>query len=455
MSKYLDPVTGRVFPVFFCYAVPSIIGMVAMSCAVVIDGLFLGNYAGTNSLAAVNLTIPATGLLFGLALMFSVGGAIRCGKYLGGGDFKAANGSFSQTIVFVALLSLVLTGLGLIFMDQLVFLLGADQILAPVVAEYLGVLLLFTIFQLGAVCLSYFVRVANLPFWAAGAMVFGSLLNIFLDWLFVVHFQMGHRGAALGTGLAEAATFLLLCVPFLFKWAKLKFYWRKKDMPEVLKAAINGFPEFFNEFSIGIVMFIFNWIIMKKLGASGIAAFSIINYMFIAGLVISYGISDSLQPVLSQNYGAVQPKRIKLFMIIATASVFGVGIIISTLLVMNPHAIAEIFVSAGEMETIKLTNLFISRIWPVFILNGVNIVLAAYLMAMRRSLDSTLLILARNLLLPILFLFIIQVLLGHDAILVVLPISELVTFFISIFLLYKHSPKNLLRGAARQEMVAA
>ncbi|MBU0483596.1 MAG: MATE family efflux transporter [Proteobacteria bacterium] len=444
MSKHLDPVTGKVVPVFFGYAVPSIIGMLSLSCAVVVDGIFLGKYGGTTSLASVNLTIPATGLLFGVALMFSVGGAIRCGKHIGAGDLKAANGSFSQTIGFISLLSILLTALGLVFMDQLVFLLGADATLAPTVAEYLGVLLFFTIFQLGAVCLSYFVRVANLPIWAAAAMVIGSLLNILLDWIFVVKLQMGHQGAALGTGLAETTSFLLLCAPFLSKRAKLKFSWRKKDISEVFKAGINGFPEFFNEFSIGIIMFIFNWIIMKKLGANGIAAFSIINYMFMGGLVISYGISDSLQPVISQNYGALQPKRIRLFMIIATTTVFVVGIVISTLLATNPHVVSDLFIRAGERETIKLTNLFISRIWPVFIINGVNIVLAAYLMAMHRCLDSTLIILTRNLLLPVLFLFIIHVLIGHDAIMIVLPISELVTFFISVFLIYKYSPKKLI-----------
>jgi Na+-driven multidrug efflux pump len=134
-------------------------------------------------------------------------------------------------------------------------------------------------------------------------------------------------------------------------------------------------------------------------------------------------------------------------MMIATTSVFAVGIGISTMLFTNPQAVAGLFIRDGEWETIKLTTHFISRIWPVFIVNGVNIVLAAYLMAMRRCFDSTMIILARNLLLPVAFLFIIQALLGKDAILVVLPLSELVTFFISIFLLYKHSPKNLLKRA--------
>jgi len=264
MSKNLDPVTGKIYPVFFYYCVPSVIGMLAMSSAVVVDGFFLGNYTSTSSLASVNLTIPASALLFGLALMLSVGGTIRCGKYLGAGDVKAASAIFSQTIVLICILSVVLSALGLIFMDQLVFLLGADKTLAPAVAEYLNILLLFTIFQLGSVCLSYFIRVASLPFWAAAVMIAGSVINVFLDWVFVVNLHMGHKGAALATGIAAVLTFAFLCAPFLAQRTTLKFYWRKKDIPEVLKAAINGFPEFIDEFSVGIIVIVFNWIIMKS-----------------------------------------------------------------------------------------------------------------------------------------------------------------------------------------------
>ncbi|MBU0681474.1 MAG: hypothetical protein KKD73_08635 [Proteobacteria bacterium] len=80
---------------------------------------------------------------------------------------------------------------------------------------------------------------------------------------------------------------------------------------------------------------------------------------------------------------------------------------------------------------------------------------APYLMTMHRCLDSTLLILARNLLLPVIFLFIIHIMIGNDAILIVIPLSELVTFFISIYLLYKHSPKNLINNAGGLEIIPA
>lgn len=446
MSKDLDPVTGKIYPVFLYYSVPSVIGMLAMSSAVVVDGFFLGNYAGVSSLASVNLTMPVSTLLFGLALMLSIGGAIRCGKYLGAGKIKAANAIFSQTFVLIFVLSVVLSVLGLIFMEQLVFLLGADKVLAPAVAEYLTILLGFTVFHLGSVCLSYFIQVAGLPFWAAASMIVGCLLNVLLDWLFVVYLQMEQEGAALATGLAAMLIFVFLCVPFLVKRTTLRFYWRKKDIPEVFKAALSGFPEFVDEFSVGIIVVVFNWIIMKKLGENGIAAFSIINYMILTGLVISYGISDSLQSVVPRNFGALKHKRIQKVMILSTLSVFIVGLAISILLVTVPHTVADIFIDSEEMETIKLTNYFISRIWPIFIVNGINIVLVSYLTAMNRSLDSTLIILARNLLLPVIFLFIIHVLIGKDAILIVLPLSEITTFCFAIFLMYKNSPKKLIMG---------
>lgn len=447
MSKNLDPVTGKIHTVFFYYSVPSILGMLAMSSAVVVDGFFLGNYTGSTSLASVNLTIPVSALFFGLALMLSVGGAIRCGKYLGAGDGIAANAIFSQTIVLISLLSVVLSLLGLLFMDELVFLLGADETLAPVVAEYLNILLFFTIFQLGSICLSYFMRVTSHPFWAAAAIITGSLLNVFLDLILVAYLQMGHEGAALATGLAAMATFLFLCVPFLTKMTTIKFYWQKSDIPEVLQAAINGFPEFIDEFSVAIIFVVFNWIIMKELGENGIAAFSIINYMILAGLIISYGISDSLQPLVSRNFGALKHKRINKVMLFSTTSVFVVGIAISVMLVLIPHTVSNFFVDSGERETIRLTNYFISRIWPIFIVNGVNIVLASYLTAMNRSLDSTLMILARNLLLPLIFLFIIHILIGNDAILIVLPLSEMITFCIAIYLTHKNSPKKLVTNS--------
>lgn len=424
-------------------------GMLVMSCAVVIDGFFIGNHAGPVALASVNLTIPLTGLLFGIAMMFSVGGAARCGKYLGAGKTNAANNIFTQTVVVTIFIMLAASVLGILFMDKLVIALGANHTLHKTVAEYLTIILAFHIFSMGVVCLSYFLRLDNRPYMAAGAMTLGSLLNILLDWIFVAKLQMGHKGAALGTGLSEMVAFTIMLTPFVFNKTRLRFIWSKNRISETLKAAWNGFSELSNELSAGILIFIFNWLIMEQMGEKGVAAFSVINYILLCGFLINYGISDSLQPMVSKNFGACNPKRIRSFLMISTMTVLLAGTAISILLKISPTTVIGFFMEKGEQKTINLTVHFLSRIWPVFLLSGLNIVLSSYLTAMHRALPSTLIAVCRSLVFPVLFLALIRTLTEYKGILIVLPLSEIFTFGFALYLLHKNSPAKLTRKDQR------
>jgi len=444
MKKQFDPVSGNILSVFCYYAFPSVIGVLAMSCAVIIDGFFIGRYGGVDALAAVNLTAPVFGLLFGTAMMLSVGGAARGGKYLGSGDRAAANTIFSQTLVITGAIALVATLLGLCFINRLVLLLGANEILFRTTKEYLAILLLFNVPQMGLVCLAYFLRIDGRPYLASLAMVVGSLLNVSLDWLFIAEWHMGHRGAALGTGLSELAIFLVLALPFLLRKTHLTFEWRTKHFPEAFKAARNGFSEFSNEISASVLILILNWLIMRQFGENGVAAFSIINYIVLCGLFVSCGVSESLLPVVSKNYGALDHRRISLFLLTASVTVFVLGVMTSILLLISPETLIRLFIHAGEKETINRTIQFTSRIWPVFLLSGLNIILSSYLTAMHRALTSSIITLARGLVLPVLFLLFIRLLTGSKGILIVLPLSEITTFLIALCLLMKNSPSKLI-----------
>ncbi|MDH3329612.1 MAG: MATE family efflux transporter [Desulfobulbaceae bacterium] len=450
MNKRFDPVTGKIFPVFFHYAVPSVIGMIAMSCAVIIDGFFIGNFGGVKALAAVNLTIPVFGLLFGIAMMLSVGGAAQCGKYLGAGNRKAANGIFSQTLIIIGVTALTATFLGIAFLDRLVLLLGASAVLSRTVAEYLYILLLFNISQMGMVCLAYFLRVDSHPFLTALSITLGCLLNVVLDWIFIAELHMGHKGAALGTGLSELATFLFLAAPFLLNKTRLKFDWQQKKLSGAFKTTLNGVSEFSNEISAGVLILIFNWLIMREFGENGVAAFSIINYIVLCGLLISCGISESLQPVVSKNFGALNHKRITSFLLISSVAVFVLGILVSVLLFVSPGTLIRLFIKTSEKETINYTIHFISKIWPVFLLNGLNIILSSYLTAMHRALSSTVIALSRGLVLPVFFLISIRILTSYEGILIVLPLSEVTTLLIALFLLKRNSPAKLIK---RQRLI--
>lgn len=444
MKKLFDPVKGKTIPVFFYYSVPSVLSMLALSCAVIIDGFFIGKYCGSDALAAVNLTVPVSALLIGIALMLSVGGAASCGRHLGKLDFEYGGTIFSQTVVLILVVSLSASAFGMIFIDRLVELLGANGVIHGQTADYLRIMLAFNVFQMGIVCFSFFLRVDGSPLFASFVMVAGSLLNIVLDWVFVVKMGMGIKGAALGTGVSEMVTAVILALPFILNQTRLKFKWESSDLSEALKGACNGFSEFTNEVSAGIITLVFNWIIMHRLGETGVAAFSVVNYIIICGLAVNCGISDSIQPMVSENYGAEKPGRIRSFLGIAMTAVFAMGIAISCVLVFIPGAVTDIFIKSGDLETILMTNTFISRMWPAFLLNGVNVVLSSYLTAMNRAFHSTVVSLARNLFLPVAFLLTLPLLTGDEGLFIVLPLSELVTFFIAIYLLNRNSPAKLI-----------
>ena len=93
--------TGSIVPTFIKYLMPSLLGLIAMTSASLVDGIFIGNYLGTTALAAVNLIIPITTLMFGVGIMLSIGGSVRSGKYLGEKNVTAASAIFSKTLLSV------------------------------------------------------------------------------------------------------------------------------------------------------------------------------------------------------------------------------------------------------------------------------------------------------------------------------------------------------------------
>jgi Na+-driven multidrug efflux pump len=103
---------GPIFPTFVSYMLPSLLGLIAMTSASLVDGMFIGNYEGVTALAAVNLIIPITTLLFGVSMMISIGGSVRGGKYLGEKNTAAASAIFSKTLMFMVVYGLIVIALG-------------------------------------------------------------------------------------------------------------------------------------------------------------------------------------------------------------------------------------------------------------------------------------------------------------------------------------------------------
>ncbi len=192
--------------------------MLALSSAGLIDAIFLGNFVGVEALAAVNLSIPVWSLIFGLGLLISVGGSVVCGKYLGREERPTGQRDLHQDRAgYLGDQPAVLVLLNLALIDQLVGALGATNArLAAPLGTYLTILLWFTPFMMLQLVFFYFVRLDGQPVLAAVATLVGAIVNIFLDWLLIVHLEMGIMGAAFATAMSAVLASMILFPSFLY-----------------------------------------------------------------------------------------------------------------------------------------------------------------------------------------------------------------------------------------------
>lgn len=445
-----DPVEGPVVATFIRYAVPSVLGMLAVTSAGIIDGIFIGNFVGATALAAVNLAQPAWAAFAAIVFMLAVGGSVMCGYFLGQKDKAAASSIFTRTLVASVGAGIVIAGAGLFFLQDLVRLLGATELVIPLVTAYMSIVLLFAPVLVAALTMDFFVRADGRPVLAAIALVAFAGSNIALNTLFIVFLGWGIVGAAWASALAELVIFCILMTHWFHPRCSLRLTLSRGRWADVMQAAWNGLSEFINELSVGLVVLFFNWVMITRQGVEGVAAYTIITYLMMIGLEVSYGISESLQPTVSRNIGAGQPERAKKFLLTAVCAVFSVGLLVSVLLLALPEQMIGLFLRPEEQTTALIALVFISYFWPAFLLNGTNITLASYFTALHRPVPSALIAVSRSLLLPGIGLLLLPLCFGDRGVYLAIPLAELVTLMLAIVLVLRVKPPATVQRSEHQ-----
>jgi Na+-driven multidrug efflux pump len=316
--------------------------------------------------------------------------------------------------------------------------------LTKIAIEYLSVILIFIPFLMIGVVLDYFVRVDNRPNLAFIALLFSALINVILDWFLIVYLQKGIFGAALATGISQLALIFILLPHFFSKKATLKFVKPIGSYIQIIKASYNGASEFVNEISVGITTLIFNYVMIKNFDIEGIAAFTVINYLLMIGIMISFGISDSLQPIISKNFGAKENKRIEEFLKLAFITTGLVGVVMILLIIFTPNTLANIFLEDTNYKTKQIVLSFATFIWIAFLFNGINLVISAYLTAIHKPLASMIIAVSRSFIFPIFFIFTLPFFFDLNGIFMAIPMAEFMTFIIAVILYRRFSPNKII-----------
>jgi putative MATE family efflux protein len=437
MKKKPDLLSGKPAIIFFWYAFPSIVGMMAISSAFVIDGIFLGNVVGAQALAAVNLTIPFWGFTFSLAIMLSVGGSAHCGRLLGANQKAEAAHVFSQIFFSALLISICISLPTLIFPEVIGRLLGANPIIMPDVITYLKNYCWFLPFIFMGIGLTSFGRVNQAPELVFFALVLSASLNLFLDWLLIVNFSMGLKGAAIASGFSQSVVFFILFSSFFRRSSSLHLVKPNLDIKPVSRAAFNGFSEFVNEISSGIIVLIFNFVLMKKYGIDAVAAFTVINYIVYLWFMVAYSAGESIQAPVSVNVGANKWDRSVSFFTFGLFFNLTVSSVLVLALLIWPDEIMNIFLKDNEPAARNLIHKFFPLVLPVFLLSGCNIMISAFFTAQEKALSSLTISLLRTLILPISFVVFFYHFFEFYFIFLAMSIAEFITLLIAGLLMHK------------------
>lgn len=421
---------------FFTYAVPAIMGMLLTSGIVIIDGLFIGNIIGKTGLASVNLTLPVFYLFLGTTTMIGVGGAVKVGHALGAGNQYQANQHFASTIVLAIIIITGLTLLCFLLLDPLLEMINTRQELNGLVRSYLSTLLWFLPVMMINIIFSIFIRAQGKPGLALFFDLVGNTLNVVLDYIIIAKWEMGLHGAALASGLSVMVP--VTCAFLYFRSARsmlqfVKFSWSWQTMGQIL---FNGSSEMMAQLSVGVTTWVFNLVILSRMGIDGVAAYTVVGYIAFVQIMVITGFATGLGPIVGYSFGAGKTDHIKRIMKIALVSGFVSGAVCWGIVHLSSSTIAGSF-SPGNNNIITLVNRGFNLFCAAFLLNGFNILITAYFTAIGNAGISVVIASLRGVLLINLFVLILPKIMGDAGIWISYPLAELLTLIVAMGFLYR------------------
>ena len=425
------------FREFLKYSSLNVLGMIALSCYILADTFFVSKALGADGLAALNLAIPVYSFINGSGLMIGMGGGIKYSIAKSQGAAQRADQTFTNSVVLTAVIAACFFLTGLLASGSLALLLGADGTVYEMTRTYLQVILLFAPMFMTNNLLLCFIRNDGAPQLSMAAMITGSLSNVVLDYVFMFPFGMGIFGAVLATGMAPVISILVLS-PYLFR-RKNQFHLRKCRISGKLALGIfsSGLPSLITEVSSGIVMIVFNTIILGIAGNIGVAAYGVIANLSLVVMSIYTGISQGIQPLLSSGYGTGNRKKTQSVLRYALVSAVLISVVVYVCVFFGADPIAAVFNSEqnATLQSIAVTGLKIYFTACVFA--GFNIILSVYFTSTENALPAHIISILRGFVVIIPMAFLLSAAAELTGVWAAFPATELIVSLIGAGLFFR------------------
>ncbi|MEG0077918.1 MATE family efflux transporter [Anaerorhabdus sp.] len=411
---------------------PPVIMMVFLALYTMIDGVFVANLINELALSAINIVYPIPSIVVGIAIMIGTGGSAIIAKNMGENKILEAKQNFTLICLFGLVLGLVLVVVGLLFIDEIILALGATEALFGYCKDYLIVLAMGTplaIFQM--IFQSFFVT-AGKPHLGLIVTLLGGVANIILDYVFIAIFNWGIAGAAVATVIGYSIPAIYGVYFFMFKKTTVLHFEKpvfRKDV--ILNTCSNGSSEMVSNLSISVTTFLFNMMMLKYMGETGVAAITIVLYAQFLLTSVFLGYSQGVAPVFSYNYGEGNRAKIKKYFKMSVIIIVVFSVLMYGISNVFEDLIISIFARQGT-EVFAIAKHGFALFSISFIFVGFNIFASALFTAFSNGKVSAFISFVRTFFFLILSLVCLPMVIGIEGIWLAVPLAELLGLVLSV-----------------------
>lgn len=419
------------------YAIPAIIAMTASSLYNMVDSIFIGHGVGALAISGLAITFPLMNLAAAFGSLVGVGASTLVSVKLGQKDYTTAQQILGNVVSLNLIIGIAFTLLTLVFLDPILFFFGASEATIPYARDYMVIILLGNVVTHMYLGLNSVLRSAGHPQKAMTATILTVIINTLLDPLFIYTFNMGIKGAAVATILAQIISLAWLVKLFSQKKDLLHFkrgiYRLRKKLVENIIGI--GLAPFFMNLASCFIVILINKGLQQYDGDLAIGAFGIVNRIVFLFVMIVMGLNQGMQPIAGYNFGAQQYHRVN--------QVMKTTVIIATIITTSGFIVGELMpglaVSAftTDQTLIQMSADGLRIVVACFPIIGFQMVTSNFFQSIGMAKKAIILSLSRQVLILIPCLIILPLFWGSKGVWFSMPISDAAASLIAGAMLYK------------------
>ncbi|PPK49139.1 MATE family efflux transporter [Clostridium algidicarnis] len=444
-KKSTDLGKGSVGKILLRLALPAILAQLVNVFYNIVDRIFIGRMpSGDIAMAGVGIAFPIIMLVSAFSALIGMGGAPLAAIKMGEGDNEGAEKIMGNSFSMLLILGTILTILFMIFKEPILWAFGASEVTINFALDYLNLYLIGTIFVQIALGMNPFIYTQGFAKIGMSTVITGAVINIILDPIFIFVFDMGVKGAALATIIAQIVSALWV-LHFLIghkSIIKIKRKYLVPDLNIVLSIMALGVSPFIMHSTESIVLIALNNKVQMYGGDLAVGAMTIMSSIMQIITLPIIGLSQGAQPIISYNYGAGNLHRVKKTFKILFINCITYTIIMWALLMLFPKVFVSIF--NNKPELLQITSMSIRIFFSGILLFGAQIACQQTFLALGQAKISLIMALLRKVVLLIPLIFILPMLFENKlkAVLLAEPIADVlaaITTSICFYIFYKRS----------------